>query len=291
MSLVSADSSVIETIRRRISVRNYDERPIVPEDYMAIEEYTTNQANLIGPFGGKVRLELVRVSKNVSDKGIKLGTYGMIRHPKAYLIGIIGEKSPRTLLDFGYAFEQLVLFLTARGLGTCWLGGTFTRNSFERELELAEGEIIPCITPIGYPKDKQGVLQSALRYMVKADQKKGWEELFCRGSFGKPLREAEAGKFAVPVEMVRLGPSASNKQPWRLVLSEDGRTVHFYLAHTPRYSDTMQRIDMGIAMCHFETACRSQDLKGQWTDADPGLAPADSGTEYIISWEAAEKAL
>jgi hypothetical protein len=293
MSAVSTDSSIIETIKKRMSVRSYEAAPVTEEDFRSIEEYMRDTAALTGPFGGVTRLELVKVTKDVSDKGIKLGTYGVIRNPKGYLIGIIGEgnseeSKKKGLLDFGYTFEKLVLFLTAKGIGTCWMGGTFNRNSFEKEINLGDDEKIPCITPMGYPKEKQGLLNSAMRYMVKADQKKGWEELFSDGDFGRPLQEGAAGPLAVPIEMVRLGPSASNKQPWRLVASKDRKTVHFYLAHTPRYSDTMQRIDMGIAMSHFELACEAQGLKGKWVEKAPALAVPNDQTEYIISWESAE---
>lgn len=287
MSTVQAEAPIIATIKKRFSVRHYDPLPVSEEDYAFLRDYVAEPSRLKGPFGGTTRVELVRVTKSVSDKGIKLGTYGMIRNPQAYLVGIIEDHNPKAVLDFGYAFEKLILALTARNIGTCWLGGTFTRNTFEKEMELGQNEVIPCITPIGYPKEKQGLFQSAVRYMVKADQKKGWEQLFFYSAFGRPLSESDAGPFAVPVEMVRLGPSASNKQPWRLVVSEDRRSVHFYLTHTPKYSDLMQRTDMGIAMCHFDLACGAVGLAGGFVERNPGLSLPDDRTEYIVTWELA----
>jgi len=60
--------------------------------------------------------------------------------------------------------------------------------------------------------------------------------------------------------MVRIAPSASNKQPWRIVKIEGA--WHFFLERTKGYGDgiifkllklaDIQRLDMGIAMCHFE---------------------------------------
>jgi len=90
--------------------------------------------------------------------------------------------------------------------------------------------------------------------------------------------------------MVRLAPSASNKQPWRIVLSEDKNTCHFYLEPTPNYSGNkmgfeMQRIDMGIAMCHFELACKELKLSGKWKVNDPKIDLLNEQTEYIVSWE------
>lgn len=279
-------ADILDTIRRRVSVRNYDTRAITEEDYRAIDAFVADPANMTGPFGGLTRVELIRITKDVTDKGIKLGTYGMIRNPRAYLAGIVAKESKQALLDFGYSFEKMVLFLMERGIGTCWMGGSFNRNSFEKELNMSGTEVIPCVTPIGYPMEKEGLFRSAVRFMVKADQRKEWQELFFDGAFGKPLTEQQAGEFAVPVEMVRRGPSASNKQPWRLVLSEDRQTVHFYVARTPKYSELMQTVDLGIAMCHWELACRSSGLTGSFQQADPGLARPDEGTEYITTWTA-----
>jgi nitroreductase len=273
-----------DAVRVRRSVRNFDSGPIAAEDYKRIGDYLKDGVSMTGPFGTHVRVEQVQVTKDVSDKGIKLGTYGIIRNPKAYMIGVISGRGRHELLDFGYTFERMILFLTGMGIGTCWMGGTFNRSSFERELELGEAEWIPCITPIGYPKEK-GLLESAMRYMVKADKKKEWEELFCDAAFGASLSPEQSGPWAEPMEMVRLGPSASNKQPWRLVVSEDRKAIHFYLEHTPRYSETMQQIDMGIAMSHFELICRELGLGGAWVEEDPGLAVPHSRTEYIVSWK------
>jgi len=48
------------------------------------------------------------------------------------------------------------------------------------------------------------------------------------------------------------------------------------------FSD-LQRIDMGIAMCHFEAVCKEFDLDGRWKDIDLSTSPTDDW-EYILSW-------
>jgi nitroreductase len=87
--------------------------------------------------------------------------------------------------------------------------------------------------------------------------------------------------------MVRLGPSASNNQPWRAV--KDHKGLHFYLKRNAGYNKIfggmdLQKVDMGIAMCHFELAAEESGLDGGWSEvADyPGSLP--ERTSYIISW-------
>lgn len=281
--------SIIKTIEKRKSIRTYEDTPITKEDLDKINEYMSMEDNLIGPLGRKIKFHLIKVSKNVSEKGIKVGTYGFIKNPKAYIVGIVENKN-EALIEFGYVFEKLILFLTELNIGTCWLGGTFTRNSFEKEINLSAGEIIPCITPIGYMADKNRFFDKTIRRIVKADNKKPWDELFYYSSFEKKLKKGEGDKFDTPIEMVRLGPSASNKQPWRIVLSDKKDVCHFYLEQTPNYSGNkmgfnIQSIDIGIALCHFELSCNALKLKGNWRIENPKIKLPNENTKYIMSWE------
>jgi len=92
--------------------------------------------------------------------------------------------------------------------------------------------------------------------------------------------------------MVRIGPSASNKQPWRVV--RDANAWHFYLHRTPGYRRgffqvlldlvDLQRIDLGIAMCHFESSAREAGLQGEWVVDEPPIVKPDGLTEYSASW-------
>lgn len=279
--------SVIETIRKRQSIRTYETQNITADHLNEINDYLHNEQNLIGPFGRKGRIELIQVTNNVTDKGIKLGTYGFIKNPSAYLVGIT-ENNQVSLLDFAYTFQKLVLFLTEVGIGTCWMGGTFSRTSFEQELQMGKSEFIPGITPISYPSQKQRVFDKAVRLVVKADNKKPWDKLFYETNFEHALTKEKAGMLEVLIEMVRLGPSASNKQPWRLVVSEDRKVCHFYIEHTPNYSTklgyNMQLLDMGIAMCQFDLACQELNIPGSWRVEDPEIKLLSEQTEYIVSW-------
>jgi len=279
--------SVIETMQKRQSIRTFETQKITTEHLKEINDYFNEENNLIGPFGKKGQIELVQVTNNVTDKGIKLGTYGFIKNPSAYMIGIT-ENNQYSLVDFAYTFQKLILFLTELGIGTCWMGGTFNRNSFEMEIQLDERRFIPCITPIGYPKQKQRVFDKAVRLVVKADNKKSWDKLFYDANFKSTLIKENAGLLEVPIEMVRLGPSASNKQPWRLVVSDDRKVCHFYIEHTPNYSTKlgydMQLLDIGIAMCQFDLACQELNINGNWTVENPKINLLNEQTEYIVSW-------
>lgn len=92
----------------------------------------------------------------------------------------------------------------------------------------------------------------------------------------------------MPLEMVRLAPSASNKQPWRII--KDGEGFHFYLSPSKGYSKNLgldiQRIDMGIAMCHFELTAKDLGLSGSWTADELQVKKHRDNEEYLITWKA-----
>jgi hypothetical protein len=93
------------------------------------------------------------------------------------------------------------------------------------------------------------------------------------------------------LEAVRLGPSASNKQPWR-VLRDDG-VWDFYLRRTPGYlrsnggrrdNGDLQRADMGIALCHWELTALELGLQGHWSGDRQDRRKTADLTEYTASW-------
>ena len=172
------------------------------------------------------------------------------------------------------------------GLGSCWLGGTFNRKGFAKAMGIGEDHLFPAITPFGYGAPTRHVTEKLMRGMIRADRRRPWESLFFRDDFSAPLSREEAGDLAFPLEMLRLGPSASNKQPWRVLL-KDG-ALHFYEDKAPGYSDAfafdIQRIDMGIAAAHADLALRERGIGGRF-DPDVRLdVRLPERLVYAFSW-------
>lgn len=269
---------VEKTIKTRSSIRTYEEKPLDIKVKQQIKDYI---AALSNPFSVEVKLQLLETASSNE----KLGTYGVIKGARDY-IGATVSEADLNLEAVGYSFEKLILYLANLGIGTCWLGGTFNRNQFSNALEVKANELFPAISPIGYPLEKKRLADTLIRKIAKSDQRKNWNELFFLNDFSVPLTQVEAKEFAFPLEMVRLGPSASNKQPWRIVKAKNG--FHFYEAKAPGYSDKLsldiQRVDIGIAACHFHVAALEKDLPGKFEKlSDPGIIPP-ADNHYIFSY-------
>lgn len=272
--------SIEESVKKRYSVRNYKEQEVELDKRKAIESFVNSLDN---PFGKKVNFHYLD-NREMKDEE-KLGTYGVIKGAMQY-IGTTIKLEPMALEALGYELEAVILYLAHLELGTCWLGGTFNRKGFAKAMNIEEDEIFPIITPYGYAATKKHMKEIVMRKMIKADQRKEWNQLFYINDFQTTLTKEKAGDLEVPLEMVRLGPSASNKQPWRILIKDNA--CHFYEYKQPGYSDSfpydIQRVDMGIAAAHFDFSVKEKGLKGYFdTECEPELE-LPHHMEYVFSW-------
>lgn len=271
---------VKESIKQRVSVRNYNTNPISEELFTSMNDFIQNLSN---PFNIKVNYHFINL--NETNESQKIGTYGVIKGAQ-YYIGATTTLEPYSLEALGYELEILILYLTHLDLGTCWLGGTFNRKNFTKGLKIENNEILPIITPIGYPQVNRHVTEIAMRKLIKADQRKPWEQLFFINDFDTPLTPEKAEEYVSVFEMVRLAPSASNKQPWRIILIN--HVFHFFEYKEPGYSNVfpydIQRIDMGIATAHFELAMNELGFNGVFNTQLNPFTQLPENTHYSFSW-------
>jgi len=275
---------ITELIKMRTSWRKYAATPI-PQD---LRQEIARSFPLFsrGPAGNTVEFQFVDKEVPGSQAEARLGTYGYIVGAKTFIVGKMKHDRQRLFEDYGYVMEQLILWLTDWGLSTCWLGGTYTRSQFGRAINLRQDEIIPAIAVVGYPTRQRSLRDRLVRQIAASKTRKPWTELFFSGDFSTPITPDQARPYDLPLEMVRLAPSASNKQPWRVLVTGNG--CHFFIKRTPHYDRVikgidLQRIDTGIAQCHFELSAREAGLDGSWAVV-PGAIPPVPGLEYNVSW-------
>ena len=263
-----------EMIRNRKSVRTYKEQPIPEQTMNQVRDYLEHDTGLF-------EVPLTFSILNAREAGV---SSPVILGADTYVAGKY-KKQKNAELSFGYAFEKFILYATSLGLGTVWLAGTIDRKAFEKAVHLKEYEVMPAVTPLGYAAEKRSIRESMMRKGMKSDSRVPFEELFFHGNFQNPLKESDAGIWQLPLEMVRLAPSATNKQPWRAVVDKD--RVHFYEKKTKGYAreatGDIQKVDLGIALCHFEIAADERRIKGQFIQEDPGIQTPED-TEYIATY-------
>lgn len=265
--------TIEKVIRARRSVRTFDGSALRPEDGEKIMAFAGEAEN---PYAIPISWRLLDPKKEDLHSPVITGE-------SAYLAGKL-KKVPHGEEAFGYSFERLLLYAWSLGVGSTWIAGTMDRPAFERAMALEKDEVMPCVTPLGYAAKRMSLRETMMRKGIKADTRQDFASLVFREEFGKAMLPEEAGPLRLPLELVLLAPSAVNKQPWRMVVC--GNTVHFYEKRSKGYvSDgwDIQKIDMGIALCHFALASEEAGLHPVFFLADPGL-PTDADTAYIGSY-------
>jgi len=281
--------SITEIIQERTSCRTYSPDQLDPASLAAIQSLCSSSVKV--PWDSAVRFQLQAATDEDSRSLKGLGTYGIIKDPAGYIIGAVGP-GEGNLEDYGYAMEYLILHATDRGLGTCWLGGTFSKSGFARKISADKTEIVPAVAAIGVKMDRRTMRDNLSRGTAGSDRRMPWQDLFFSGDFSTALSPEKAGAYRQVLEMVRRAPSASNKQPWRIVKDGNSDTYHLYLKRTKSYGRTLkilsladlQRVDMGIAMCHFQLTAAEAGLDGTWTKENPSLSIPDATFSYLATW-------
>lgn len=265
--------TIIDAIQKRRSVRTFDGEALRDEDLRAVSEFAEKVEN---PYDIPITWKILDAKKSGLSSPVIVGT-------DTFIAGKM-NRVPHAEEAFGYTFEKVVLFAESRGIGTTWIAGTMNRPAFEKAMQITEGEVMPCVSPLGYPAKKMSVRESMMRKGVGADSRLDFGRLFFDGNFETPLTEEKAAGLKETFEAVRLAPSAVNKQPWRLVL--DGKRVHFFEERSRGYDSgewDLQKIDMGIALCHFELAAKECGLDVKFEIADPFLR-IGTDMRYIASF-------
>ncbi len=280
-----------DSIQSRYSCRSYNGLVIEKSSQGKIENFIGE--NTDSPFGSKTRFVVLAGTEKDKDILKGLGTYGFVKGASAFIVGAASREA-YSLEDFGYLMEKNILYATTIGLGTCWLGGSFNKSVFSQKADVSDNEYVPAVAAVGNIASKRRLAESAIRFSVSASKRKPFSQLFFNKAFGFPLYEEDAGAYKIPLKMVRSAPSATNKQPWRIVCNLEKGKFDFYLQRTKKYYERnkkmfgladMQRMDMGIAMCHFELAANELQINGSWKVTAPDNEKLPDGAEYLVSWE------
>lgn len=250
---------VLETIRRRVSVRGYTGRPVEPQLLDRLVDLAATQPQCEPRLTGLApRIILVSGVEQVHRLlTFVVGSYGLIQNPPHLLVGVLPENSDLARLELGYILEHIVLEATGLGLGTVWITGSYAPKRTEAAVELQPGETVAAVCALGYAADS-GIrqLHSTLAHRLVGGRRLPLHKLTHAGRWGQTwVAKAADARLVAVLEAARIAPSAANLQPWRFIVHRDG--IVLALA---RWAP----IDAGIAMAHVTLASRAVGLGGRW---------------------------
>jgi len=201
------------TIFERKSVREYSPASLEA----AIMEGIGSFMREIRPLFPEIRTEM-RVLSNPEVRG-------MFKVSAPHLLAFLSEAKEGQLTNAGFMLQQIDLFLSSNGIGSCWQGGPAAVREAQNASDLEFVILLAFGRPAGDPHRK--VLEFKREPLAKVTNIKGREDL---------------------LEAARLAPSGMNNQPWYLT-AEDG-TIHVHGAKS-FIVGRMNKISAGIALCHL----------------------------------------
>jgi len=215
-----------------------------------------NEYNQIGGF----RIELV-LNNGEAFKGFAR-SYGMLNGVNHYLGFIAHDDDPDADEKIGYYGELLVLHATALGLGTCWIGGTFSKS--KTPFELADGERLACLITVGKVEVEPSSKEKFI-YKLTHRKTKDLADMFTSDG-------AAPEWFLTGMDAVLRAPSAMNKQP--VMFSYRDGCVTATVKSTTKY---LIAFDLGIAKLHFELGVGG----GAWKWGNGGEFVCDEKTNEM----------
>ncbi|HQL33956.1 MAG TPA: nitroreductase family protein [Treponemataceae bacterium] len=224
--------STLELIKTRHSVRMYTPEPLRAEHVRLLNEHI----DLLNGKSG-VRFFLIQDSPAAFDSFF--GRYGKFSNARNFFV-LAGKKGERAEEEAGYYGEDLVLKAEELGLGTCWVGGTYSK----KDIPLEADEKIICVITVGYAAHPGSPRRSKWPSDVVSNTG-DLPEWFSRG-----------------VEAALLAPTALNQQKFMFSLEAASPATGDKPVVSARVSGfgVFTRLDLGIAKYHFEAGAGRENF-------------------------------
>ena len=219
---------VMDTIRARHSVRDYEDTPIEGNKLYMLKNLVADVAVCSG-------LDIQLVTDNPEAFNI-VARFGIVRGASTHIAFLAkGSEADEAI---GYWGQRIALAAQEMGLNTCWVAIMSRKKS---KAKLTDGKKVRLGMAIGYGKT-QG----------KPRKTKSVSELSVVESAPAPAW------FGAAMEAAQLAPTAMNNQNFRITLRADGRTVKAEATKTGGWNS----VDLGIVKRNFEEA--ANECKADW---------------------------
>lgn len=229
-----------EALVKRKSVRDYDMTPLSDAEVKHILSYAESIEPLVP--GLKLKVSLIGPDDVKAVRGWRAPHY----------LAIYADTYDASMVNVGYVYEQVTIYLTSLGLGTCWASSVSPKEAKE-----LDGLKWAAVIAFGWEKNGNP-----------------W-----RASLSETKRKdmsAISDQKDEKLEVSRIAPSAMNNQPWFFTHADGKIRVYCVVqGFMKKWMSAMNRLDMGIALAHLKLS--SEDFKYEIEQNPPSL----KGYSYI----------
>jgi nitroreductase len=246
-------NNLYEAIFKRKSVRNYDPAPI---DQNLLKQISDNLDSLKPMLTGiKTEFRLI-LPNQVTRK---------LNNNAPYYIAAFSEAKDAYKVNVGYMLQQMDLYFSAIGLGSCWLGIP------QPIKEVTESSDLQFIILMSFGNSKETL------YRTSAAE-------FKRHSLSDITNIENAAELLEPA---RLAPSAVNLQNWYFTGNKN--SIHAYSAKSSFLrtivGGSYYPVNMGIALCHLQLAVEHYGGKSNFVFDSSKDENPPTKLEYVATLE------
>ena len=242
--------NLFDAIFTRKSVRKYERDPLGADRLAEIKSFIQG----IKPLHPAIQVQFEIVGPKDISSIQPIGA-------PHYLVAFSKRAEGHTR-NIGFMMQQIDLYLSSTGLGSCYLG---------------------MAKPSSAVKDRSKLDFIMLMAFGKAADDAHREP----SQFNRKAADQIASGQPFWLEEVRLAPSATNGQPWYFDCRWDGFDAYCEKQHRIKalIYDRLNGVDMGIALCHIDLAVQRAGRKAVFYHDGGKQATAPKGYLYALSGE------
>ncbi len=241
-------------IFKRKSIRNYDLTPLEEGTLDPVVEYI----NDLEPLYDDIKVDIkILTSDDVNPRMMKKAPY---------YIAVFSENNEGYKTNVGYMLQQMDLFFSANGWGSCWQGIPKPRNNIIESSDL-KFVILMAFGKSNVPLHRTSTMEFKRKPLMKISDIKN------------------EGYVGALLEAARLAPSATNSQPW--FFKGDNHVIHVYSFKPSILRALILKkyipIDLGIVICHLKMAAQHFGKNPEIIFDKTGEENSPHGYEYVTS--------
>lgn len=238
-------------IFQRKSIRNYKQDPLDENTLTEIK----NRLKTLTPFYDNIKTEFKILSTgDVNQRMMKKAPH---------YIAAFSEVNEGYLTNIGFMLQQMDLYMSMEGIGTCWQGIPTIKKSVHDSTGLK------FIILMAFGKSEENIHRHDISE-------------FKRKSFHEISDNTDAQEI---IETARIAPSATNSQAW--YFTGNSATINAFIVKP----NILKRViagkypplDMGIALYHLNIAAEHFGRKITFTFDEVANDNSPQNTEYVIS--------
>jgi nitroreductase len=246
-------NNLYDEIFKRKSIRNYDPAQI---DQNLLKQISDNLDSL-NPMLTGTKTEFKIISPNQVTRKLRINA--------PHYIAAFAEAKDINKVNVGYMLQQMNLYFSAIGLGSCWLGIP------QPTKEVTDSTNLEFIILMSFGKAKETL------YRTSATE-------FKRQSLSDITDIENATELLEPV---RLAPSAVNVQNWYFTGNKN--EIHGYSAKSgflrSIVGGSYYPVNMGIALCHLHLAAERNGSKTKFVFDNSKVKSPPKNMEYVATLE------